>query len=63
MLSMQAVYKWRDTDIENEVDFMQKVVHSIRSARSDYNLPSKTKTEGEYYFYYKMLRSIIFLIE
>ncbi|ENN71029.1 hypothetical protein YQE_12428, partial [Dendroctonus ponderosae] len=32
--------------IEKEVDFVQKVAKAIRSARSDYNLPNKTKTEG-----------------
>ncbi|KAH1003406.1 hypothetical protein HUJ04_003343 [Dendroctonus ponderosae] len=32
--------------IEKEVDFVQKVAKAIRSARSDYNLPNKTKTEA-----------------
>lgn len=32
--------------IEKEVDFVQKVAKVIRSARSDYNLPNKIKTEG-----------------
>ncbi|CAH0546633.1 unnamed protein product [Brassicogethes aeneus] len=37
---------WRDQNIENEVEFVQKVAKAIRSARSDYNLPNKTKTEA-----------------
>lgn len=39
-------YRWRNEIIENEVEFIQKVARAIRSARSDYNLPNKTKTEG-----------------
>lgn len=38
---------WRNETIENEVDFVQKIAKAIRSARSDYNLPNKTKTEGK----------------
>lgn len=38
---------WKNDVIEKEVDFIQKIAKSIRSARSDYNLPNKTKTEGE----------------
>lgn len=45
-------YPWRNTVIEGEVEFVQKIVHLIRSARSDYSLLNKTKTEGQ---------SIIFL--
>lgn len=40
-------YSWRNKTIENEVEFIQKVAKAIRSARSDYNLPNKTKTEGK----------------
>ncbi|KAJ9589235.1 hypothetical protein L9F63_027981 [Diploptera punctata] len=36
---------WRNLEIEAEVDFVQKIIHLVRSARSDYNLPNKTKTE------------------
>jgi len=32
--------------IENEVEFVQKIVHSIRSALSDYNVPKSSKTEA-----------------
>lgn len=32
--------------IEKDFDFVQKVAKAIRSARSDYNIPSKTKTEA-----------------
>ncbi|KAG5898092.1 hypothetical protein JTB14_001795 [Gonioctena quinquepunctata] len=38
--------RWRNEDIESEVEFIQKIVKNIRSARSDYNLPNKTKTEA-----------------
>ncbi|XP_044258532.1 valine--tRNA ligase [Tribolium madens] len=37
---------WRNETLEHEVDFVQKVAKAIRSARSDYNLPNKTKTEA-----------------
>lgn len=39
-------YPWRDTAIESEVEFVQKIIHIIRSARSDYSLLNKTKTEA-----------------
>ncbi|KAH8372584.1 hypothetical protein KR009_000143 [Drosophila setifemur] len=35
---------WRSAKIESEVEFVQKAARIIRSARSDYNLPNKTKT-------------------
>jgi valyl-tRNA synthetase len=38
---------WRNEIVEQEVEFIQKVAKAIRSARSDYNLPNKTKTEGK----------------
>ncbi|KAL0280029.1 UNVERIFIED_CONTAM: hypothetical protein PYX00_001450 [Menopon gallinae] len=37
---------WRDLALEEEVEFVQKIVHSIRSAKSDNNLTTKTKTEA-----------------
>lgn len=37
---------WRNEQVEREVDFVQKAARIIRSARSDYNLPNKTKTEA-----------------
>lgn len=37
---------WRNEQVEKEVDFMQKAARVIRSARSDYNLPNKAKTEA-----------------
>lgn len=40
-------YPWRNETVETEVDFIQKIAKAIRSARSDYNLPNKTKTEGK----------------
>lgn len=36
---------WRNEQIEKEVDFVQKAAKVIRSARSDYNIPNKTKTD------------------
>ena len=35
----------RDTTLESQVDYMQKVVATVRSTRSDYNLPNKVKTK------------------
>ena len=35
--------------MESEVEFVQKIIHTVRSARSDYNLPNKAKTEGTVY--------------
>lgn len=37
---------WKNDVIEREVEFIQKIAKGIRSTRSDYNLPNKTKTEG-----------------
>lgn len=42
----QDTAAWRSETIEKEVEFLQKTVKIIRSARSDYNLPNKTKTEA-----------------
>lgn len=39
-------YSWRNEIIESEFGLIQKIAKAIRSARSDYNLPNKTKTEG-----------------
>lgn len=46
---------WKSQMIENEVDFIQKVARAIRSARSDYNLPNKTKTEGTINFLFNYI--------
>lgn len=37
---------WKNENIEKEVEFIQKVAKTIRSARSDYNLPNKTKIDA-----------------
>lgn len=37
---------WRDDEIEKQVELIQKTAKIIRSARSMYNLPNKTKTEA-----------------
>lgn len=36
---------WKNDEIEKEVEFVQKAAKIIRSARSDYNIPNKTKTD------------------
>ncbi|XP_011864284.1 PREDICTED: valine--tRNA ligase [Vollenhovia emeryi] len=41
-----AKYHWRNQEIEKDVDFAQKIIKSVRSARATYNLPNKTKTEA-----------------
>lgn len=40
--------KWKNVEIEREVEFVQKIAKNIRSARSDYNLPNKTKSKGNH---------------
>lgn len=37
---------WKNDEIEKEVELIQKTAKIIRSARSTYNLPNKTKTEA-----------------
>lgn len=37
---------WHNEQLENDFDFVQRVAKVIRSARSDYNLPNKMKTEA-----------------
>ncbi|KAK9877874.1 hypothetical protein WA026_020100 [Henosepilachna vigintioctopunctata] len=37
---------WRRITVEEEVDFVQRIAKAIRSARSDYTLTNKTKTEA-----------------
>lgn len=37
---------WRNENVEKEVEFVQKAAKVIRSARSDYNIPNKIKTEA-----------------
>ncbi|KAK0180207.1 hypothetical protein PV327_005873 [Microctonus hyperodae] len=37
---------WRNETIEKDVEFAYKIVKNIRSARSTYNLPNKTKTDA-----------------
>lgn len=41
------------------MDFVQKIVHSIRSARSDYNLAKGTKTEGTFQPHLIAIRVVI----
>lgn len=37
---------WKDESIEKGFEFVQKTARDIRSARSDYNIPNKTKTDA-----------------
>lgn len=37
---------WRNANLEKEFEFVQKTAKVIRSARSDYNVPNKTKTHA-----------------
>ncbi|KZC14461.1 PREDICTED: valine--tRNA ligase [Dufourea novaeangliae] len=37
---------WRNLEVEKDVDFANKIVKNVRSARATYNLPNKTKTEA-----------------
>ncbi|XP_015600775.1 valine--tRNA ligase isoform X2 [Cephus cinctus] len=37
---------WRNMEIEADMEFIQKLTKSVRSARATYNLPNKTKTEA-----------------
>lgn len=37
---------WHNEQLEKDFEFVQRVAKVIRSARSDYNLPNKTKTEA-----------------
>lgn len=37
---------WKDESIDEQVTFVQKIAKAIRSARSDYNLLNKIKTEA-----------------
>ncbi|XP_022249523.1 valine--tRNA ligase-like [Limulus polyphemus] len=38
------MYPWREKQLEKDVDFIQGVIHKIRSVRSDYNL-AKTRVD------------------
>lgn len=39
-------FNFVNESIEKDFEFVQKVAKAIRSARSDYNIPAKTKTEA-----------------
>merc|ERR1712126_76748 len=36
---------WRNEKIEKDQEFVQTIVHGIRSARSDYNIPNKIRAD------------------
>lgn len=39
-------FDYKNEKIEKDFEFVQKVAKAIRSARSDYNIPAKTKTQA-----------------
>lgn len=39
-------FNYKNEKIEKDFEFVQKVAKAIRSARSDYNIPAKTKTQA-----------------
>lgn len=41
-----AASPWRNEPLEHDAEFVQRVARIIRSARSDYNIPNKTKTDA-----------------
>lgn len=41
-----AASPWRNETLERDVEFVQRAARVIRSARSDYNIPNKTKTDA-----------------
>lgn len=45
-ISANETCPWKNEEIEKEVELVQKVAKTIRSARSDYNLPNKSKTDA-----------------
>lgn len=40
-------YSFRNTKVEGEVEFVQNIVKSLRSTRSDYLLTGRDKAEGK----------------
>ena len=38
-------FPFKSVEVESQVEFVQKIVSTVRSTRSDYNLPNKTKTD------------------
>lgn len=40
------MFNFVNETIEKDFEFVQKVAKALRSARSDYNIPAKTKTEA-----------------
>ncbi|CAF4933727.1 unnamed protein product [Pieris macdunnoughi] len=36
---------WQSKNLESDVENVMKIVHAIRSTRSEYNIPNKTKTD------------------
>ena len=40
------MFNFENESIERDFEFVQKIAKALRSARSDYNIPAKTKTEA-----------------
>jgi len=38
-------YSFRNEELEKQFEFVQHIVHNVRSRRSEYNLPNKSKTD------------------
>jgi len=51
---------WRDTEVEGDVESVQRIAKEIRSARANYNLLNNTKTEGKNRF--KQVEALVELI-
>ncbi|BES98723.1 Valyl-tRNA synthetase [Nesidiocoris tenuis] len=43
---VQENHVWRNVDLESQVEFAQKIIHRIRSSRTDYNIPKSSKIEA-----------------
>ena len=48
--------RWRDFTIEEQFEFILKIMKAIRSTRADYNLANKQKTEGNSYSFQKSFK-------
>ena len=49
--------RWRDFTIEEQFEFILKIMKAIRSTRADYNLANKQKTEGNSYSFQKSFKT------
>lgn len=54
-------YSFRNTKVEGEVEFVQNIVKSLRSTRSDYLLTGKDKAEGKIMLFYAHMCNILYI--